>query len=73
MSKPDILIVDGRAISWRRILEMRRQQVEAWKASEAKQSALFELKDDYRPVTERNAAGRYREPSLFGFAANGDV
>jgi hypothetical protein len=26
---------------------------------------LFELKEDCRPETDRNAAGRYLEPSLF--------
>jgi hypothetical protein len=64
MAKPDILVVDGRAFSWRQISELRRQQLEAWKAAEARQLALFELKDDCRPATERTAAGRYQEPSL---------
>jgi hypothetical protein len=64
MAKPDILVVDGRAFSWRQICELRRQQLEAWKAAEARQLALFELKDDCRPATERTAAGRYAEPTL---------
>jgi hypothetical protein len=64
MAKPDILVVDGRAFSWLQICELRRQQLEAWKAAEARQLALFELKDDCRPATERTAAGRYQEPSL---------
>jgi hypothetical protein len=33
--------------------------------SGAQQPALFELRDDCRPATDRSAAGRYREPSLF--------
>lgn len=65
MSKPDILIVDGHAFSWQRLVELRRRQLEAWRAAQTAQLALFDLKDDYRPVTDRTAAGRYREPTLF--------
>ena len=64
MAKPDILIVDGHAFSWQRLCELRRQQIEAWKKSEAHQPALFELRTDCRPRAERTAEGRYREPSL---------
>jgi len=64
MAKPDILTVDGRAFSWQRLCELRREQLEVWKKSEARQLALFELRTDYRPRAERTAAGRYREPSL---------
>jgi hypothetical protein len=64
MAKPDILIIDGHAFSWQRLCDVRRQQLEAWKQSEARQLALFELQTDYRPRVERTAAGRYREPSL---------
>jgi hypothetical protein len=31
----------------------------------AQQPALFILRDDHRPAGERDAAERYREPSLF--------
>lgn len=64
MRKPDIIVIDGRAYSWCRILELRRQQIEAWKATQPRQPALFEMKDDCRPKTERTADGRYREPTL---------
>jgi hypothetical protein len=64
MAKPDTIIVDGHALSWQRICELRRQQLEAWKAEQARQLALFELKDDCRPEAERTAAGRYLEPTL---------
>ncbi len=47
--------------SWRAILDLRRAQLAAWKAA---QPALFDLKLDSRPVAERTAAGRYREPTL---------
>jgi hypothetical protein len=65
MAKPDTIILDGHAFSWQRICELRRQQLEAWRASQPQQPALFELKDDRRPEAERSAAGRYEEPTLF--------
>lgn len=65
MAKPDTLMVDGHAVSWQRLCELRRQQLAAWKAAQCEQPALFELQDDCRPVAERTAAGRYQEPSLF--------
>jgi hypothetical protein len=34
-------------------------------AAQPRQLALFELKDDCRPATERTAAGRYAEPTFF--------
>jgi hypothetical protein len=66
MLKPDIIItVDGHAFSWQRLAELRRQQLEAWRAEQSRQPTLFELKDDCRPEAERTAAGRYREPTLW--------
>ena len=65
MARPDILMVDGHAFSWQQICELRRQQLEARKAAQPRQPSLFELKDDRRPATERTAAGRYAEPTLF--------
>lgn len=64
MSRPDTIIIDGRVYRWRAIIELRRQQLEAWKAARPDQPALFTLKDDSRPAVERTVAGRYREPSL---------
>jgi hypothetical protein len=64
MSKPDTIIVEGRAFSWQQLCELRRQQLEARKAAQPRQLALFEMKDDCRPAAERTAAGRYREPTL---------
>ncbi len=65
MARPDILIVDGHAFSWQRLRDLRRQQLEEWKAAQPEEPALFALKTDCRPVAERTAAGRYLEPSLF--------
>jgi hypothetical protein len=73
MAKPDTLIVDGHALSWQRLCELRRQQLEAWKAAQPTQPALFELKDDCRPEAERTAAGRYREPTLFAGTGTRDA
>ncbi len=65
MAKPDTIIVGGHAYRWQELCELRRQQLAAWKATEARQLALFELKDDCRPASERTASGRYQEPTLF--------
>ena len=65
MTKPGTILIGGHAYSWRQICELRRQQLEAWRAEQARQLALFELKDDRRPLAERTAAGRYAEPTLF--------
>ena len=64
MVRPDILIVDGHAFSWRRLCDLRREQLEAWQRNKMRQPALFELRTDHRPRAERTASGRYREPSL---------
>jgi hypothetical protein len=65
MAKPDIVIVDGHAFSWQRLVQLRHVQLEAWQAEQCRQLVLFELKDDCRPEAERTAAGRYLEPNLF--------
>jgi hypothetical protein len=65
MAKPDTLMLDGHAVSWQRLCELRRQQLAAWKAAQPEQPALFELKNDCRPLPERTAAGRYQQPTLF--------
>lgn len=65
MAKPDTLIVDGRGLSWQRLCELRRRQLEAWRAAEAQQLTLFPLYEDSRPKAERTASGRFQEPTLF--------
>ncbi len=64
MAKPDTLIVDGHAFSWQRLCDLHRQQLEERRASQAKQLALFALKEDFRPAAERTASGRYQEPTM---------
>jgi hypothetical protein len=65
MARPDTIVIDGHAFSWQQLCELRRQQLEAWKAAQGEQPALFELRDDCRPQAERTTAGRYLEPTLF--------
>ena len=63
MSAPSFIEIDGKRVLWRELLQRRRAQRLAM--APAEQPALFELKEDHRPAGERNAAERYREPSLF--------
>jgi hypothetical protein len=70
MKPPDTIMIEGRAFSWKRILELRREQLEAWKAAQPRQPALFELKDDSRPAAESSADGRYREPTLLSLLSD---
>ena len=63
MSAPRFIEIDGKRHLWRDIVKFRQEQRRA--AAKAQQPPLFELRDDCRPATDRSAAGRYREPSLF--------
>jgi hypothetical protein len=54
--------IDGKRYLWRDILNMRREQR---KAERQPQPLLFELKEDRRPDSQRKAAGRFSEPTLF--------
>jgi hypothetical protein len=61
MSLPRTIDIDGRRYVWRDLVALRRAQA----MPRSEQPALFELHEDHRPPGERNAAERYREPSLF--------
>ena len=63
MAKPKFIDIDGKRFVWRELLQRRREQVAA--TAKIEQPALFELKEDCRPMPERTTAGRYSEPSLF--------
>jgi hypothetical protein len=63
MSAPRFIEIDGKRHLWRDIVKLRQEQRRA--AAKSQQPPLFELRDDCRPATDRSAAGRYREPSLF--------
>jgi len=73
LGKPDTIFIDGHAYSWQRICELRRQQLDAWKAALARQLALFEMKEDCRPAAERSAAGRYEEPTFLALLQTADA
>jgi hypothetical protein len=63
MASPKFIEIEGKRFVWRDLLQRRREQLMA--AVRTEQPALFELKDDRRPIPERSAAGRYSEPGLF--------
>ncbi|MGO8867552.1 MAG: hypothetical protein ACLQME_13725 [Alphaproteobacteria bacterium] len=63
MMKPRFIEIDGKRVLWRDLLLRRREQIAD--AAKSEQPALFELKDDRRPIADRTSAGRYLEPSLF--------
>jgi hypothetical protein len=73
MAKPDTILIGGQAYSWQEICELRRRQLEAWRAEQCRQLTLFELKQGCRPAAERTAEGRYREPILPGLIAGGEL
>ena len=56
--KTAFIEIDGRRFAWKELV--RRRQA----ARRVAQPALFDLRDDTRPVHDRTAADRYREPSL---------
>ena len=59
---PRHIVINGKPYLWHELVKMRREQLRAY--AKQKQLALFEVKEDYRPETERTASGRYRQPSL---------
>jgi hypothetical protein len=63
MSAPKFIQIEGKRFLWRDLVKLRQEQRRA--AAEPQQPPLFELRDDCKPATERTAAGRYLEPSLF--------
>jgi hypothetical protein len=54
--------IDGKRFAWCDLVQRRREQLVAAAKVEP---VLFELREDRRPASQRSAAGRYREPSLF--------
>ena len=49
MKAPDTIIIEGRAYSWRVLLELRKAQLDAWRKAKPSQPKLFDLKKDCRP------------------------
>jgi hypothetical protein len=62
MALPKYVEIDGKRIAWRDLLRLRREQR---KAAQRSQLTLFEMRDDTRPKSQRSAAGRFSEPTLF--------
>jgi len=66
MTVAPFIVIDGKHYRWKDILELRRAQLAALAAVQARQLALFDLlHDDRRPPAERTASGRYQQPALF--------
>jgi hypothetical protein len=63
-ARPRHIILDGKSYQWSELVRLRRKQLAALK-SQDNQPALFELRNDVRPETERKASGRYLQRSLF--------
>jgi hypothetical protein len=55
--------IDGKRHLWADVLKARREQAKA--AKQPPQEALFELREDRRPSTQRTASDRYENPTLF--------
>ena len=68
MTRPSTIDLDGRRYLWRDIVERRKKQIAEHRKAQGNQPALFELKDDARPISERTVAGRYVEPTLFAWS-----
>ncbi|MHB8885985.1 MAG: hypothetical protein ACYC5H_13090 [Methylovirgula sp.] len=56
------IVIGGVRYEWKEILRLRREQI---RATRKQQLALFEMKDDRRPPSQKTADGRFTEPTLF--------
>jgi hypothetical protein len=54
--------IDGKRYDWKEIRRLRREQIQA---ARKPQPTLFELQSDSRPVTQKTAADRFLNPTLF--------
>jgi hypothetical protein len=63
MARNSTIIIEGKRYLWQDILKLRREQKLA--EAKVKQPTLFPLIEDARPASQRTAAGRYTEPTLF--------
>jgi hypothetical protein len=61
VSRRRFITIDGKRYLWRDLLALYRAQAKPI----TPQPTLFAMHDDRRPRSERNDAGRYREPGLF--------
>jgi hypothetical protein len=56
------VIIDGKRYEMREIHRLYKKQKDARRP---RQLTLFELREDARPSSQRDAAGRYSSPTLF--------
>ena len=56
------VVIDGKRYPWRDIVAVYRDQ---GRREREPQPTLFELKEDALPASQRTAAGRFVEPTLF--------
>ena len=63
MANPRFIEIDGKRYLWHELVARRKEQIRA--LAEVSQPALFELREDHRPASQRTAAGRFQEPTLF--------
>jgi hypothetical protein len=68
MSASKFIEIEGKRFLWRDLVKLRQEQRRA--AAKPQQPPLFDLRDDCRPATERTAAARYLEPSLFSLCGS---
>jgi len=57
MARPDTIVIEGRAYSWRALVALRKAQLDAWRKAQGEQPALFELVDDSRPKPSARRRG----------------
>ena len=55
--KPDVIMIEGRAYDWRQVLRAAQAQLEARRAAQGLQLALFALHDDCRPAARAHGGG----------------
>ena len=69
MARPDIIVIDGRAYSWRALVEARKAQLEARRKAQDAQPALFPLREDCPLGASAPPPGAFRSPRCSnGFA-----
>jgi hypothetical protein len=56
------IVIAGIQYEWKEIRRLRREQIQA---ARKQQLALFEMKEDRRPASQKTADGRFSEPTLF--------
>ncbi len=69
MKRPDTIIIEGRAYSWRVILELRRAQLEAWKAAQPQPASAIRPQDRLPPENRAHRRRALPRADLAGLPA----